>query len=39
MGSNGNGERRGPDLTGRKLYIPEMSYSGAAAFAAAFVKD
>jgi predicted nucleotide-binding protein (sugar kinase/HSP70/actin superfamily) len=27
---------RGPTLKGRKLYIPQMSYSGAAAFAAAF---
>jgi predicted nucleotide-binding protein (sugar kinase/HSP70/actin superfamily) len=36
MGSNGTSERRGPDLTGRKLYVPQMSYSGAAAFAAAF---
>jgi len=35
MGIDGDRERR-PSLKGRTLYIPQMSYSGAAAFAAAF---
>jgi predicted nucleotide-binding protein (sugar kinase/HSP70/actin superfamily) len=35
MGVEGDRER-GPSLKGRTLYIPQMSYSGAAAFAAAF---
>ena len=42
MGNDANGQRGvgtgrvGSPLQGRKLYIPQMSYSGAAAFAAAF---
>jgi predicted nucleotide-binding protein (sugar kinase/HSP70/actin superfamily) len=35
MGIDGDRQRK-PSLIGRKLYIPQMSYSGAAAFAAAF---
>ena len=35
MGTDRDREHK-PSLTGRKLYIPQMSYSGAAAFAAAF---
>src|SRR5512133_351683 len=35
MGIDGDRQRK-PGLVGRKLYIPQMSYSGAAAFAAAF---
>jgi predicted nucleotide-binding protein (sugar kinase/HSP70/actin superfamily) len=35
MGNDANGQPK-PSLIGRKLYIPQMSYSGAAVFAAAF---
>ena len=35
MDIDGDRQRK-PSLIGRKLYIPQMSYSGAAAFAAAF---